>query len=332
MHLHSIHAENAKTKVRKSRRWGKPYKDRRDWKEYNEELVIRGKMIFDLDFVQKCDIELKRMNSGKRGSPYLFPESFMKFMMIWKQYLDYRGLEGMARSLVDLGIIPYYGDYTTIWHRIHDMQPSLDISGLESISIGTDGTGLKTNNAGSYRTTKYGDPDAMRRRHLVVIITADVRTKDVIGIEVHIEGTGPSEPEVAQKHVREAVMKGMNVTEFYGDGAFDTNDPFTLMHQIGAKSVIKIRKNASTDRYKGSKYRRKAIREYQNNGYKQWAEDNDYGMRWPGTERIFSAVKRKFGENCVSRSSEGLEAEGYQRIWMYNYLNQGAKREVKSLN
>ena len=149
---------------------------------------------------------------------------------------------------------------------------------------------------------------------------------------MHIEGTGPSEPEVAQKHVREAVMKGMNVTEFYGDGAFDTNDLFTLMHQIGAKSVIKIRKNASTDRYRGSKYRRKAIREYQNNGYKQWAEDNDYGMRWPGTEGIFSAVKRKFGENCVSRSSEGLEAEGYQRIWVYTYLNHGAKREVKSLN
>ena len=238
----------------------------------------------------------------------------------------------MARSLVDLGIIPYYGDYTTVWHRIHDMQPSLDISGLESISIGTDGTGFRTNNAGSYRTTKYRDPDAGKRKYLVVIITTDVRTKDVIGIEVHIEGHGLSEPEVAQKHVREAVMKGMNVTEFYGDGAFDTNDLFTLMHQIGAKPVIKIRKNASTDHYRGSKYRRKAIREYQNNGYKQWAEYNDYGMRWPGTEGIFSAVKRKFGENCVSRSSKGLEAEGYQRIWVYNYMNHGAKREVKSLN
>ena len=91
-------------------RWGKPYKDRRDWKEYNEELVIRGRMIFDLDFVQKWDIELKRMNSGKRGSPYLFPESFMSLMVIWHQYLVYRGLEGIARYLVDLGIILYYGD------------------------------------------------------------------------------------------------------------------------------------------------------------------------------------------------------------------------------
>ncbi|MGP6206672.1 IS5 family transposase [Cuniculiplasma sp. SKW3] len=330
--MHSIHAEDEKSKVKKNGRWGKQYKDKRNWVEYNEELVIRGRMIFDLDFVQKWDAELKRMNSGKRGSPYLFPESFMRFMMIWKQYLDYRGLEGMARSLVDLGIMPYYGDYTTIWHRIHNMRPCLDVSGLESISIGTDGTGFKTNNAGAYRVTKYGDQDAKRRKHLVVIITADVKTKHVIGIEVHIEGQGPSEPETAQKHTMEAVMNNINVRGFYGDGAFDTNDLFTLMHQIGAQPVIKIRKNASPDHYKGSKYRRRAIREYQNKGYRSWSEKNDYGMRWPCTEGIFSAVKRKFGENCVSRSTNGLISEGYQRIWVYNYMNQGAKKEARSLN
>ena len=55
-------------------------------------------------------------------------------------------------------------------------------------------------------------------------------------------------------------------------------------------------------------------------------------MRWPGTEGTFSAVKRKFGENCVSRSVKSLEAEGYQRIWVYDYINQRAKTEVKFLN
>ena len=34
-------------------------------------------------------------------------------------------------------------------------------------------------------------------------------------------------------------MKGINVTEFYGDGAFDTNDLFTLVHAIGASPIIK---------------------------------------------------------------------------------------------
>ncbi len=313
-------------------RWGNSYKDKRNWKEYNEELVIRGTFLLDLNFAEQWDHELVEMNRGKRGSPYRFPESFMKFMLIWKQYLDYRGLEGMARSMMDLNLIPEYGDYTTIWTRIHDLRPDLGIAGMEYADIGTDGTGMKTNNAGSYRIIKYGDPDAKRKKHLVVIITADVRKKKITGIESHIEGSGPSEPETAGKHMSNALLHGVKIREFYGDGAFDTNDLFDLIHSIGARPVIKIRKNASTDHYKGSKHRRKTIREYKEKGYKTWAEENSYGMRWPGTEGIFSAVKRKFGENCVSRSARGLEAEGYQRFWIYDYINQRAKEVVKAMN
>ena len=94
----------------------------------------------------------------------------------------------------------------------------------------------------------------------------------------------------------------MRISLFYGQGAFDTNDLFDLMHQIGAKPVIKIRRNASTDHYRGSKYRRKAVKENQKKRYRQWSEENNYGMRWPGTEGIFSTIKGKFGENCVNQS------------------------------
>ena len=54
-------------------RWGKTYKDKRNWKEYNEELVIRGTFFFDFDFVDQWDSELEKMNLGKRGSPFLYP-------------------------------------------------------------------------------------------------------------------------------------------------------------------------------------------------------------------------------------------------------------------
>ncbi len=92
------------------------------------------------------------------------------------------------------------------------------------------------------------------------------------------------------------------------------------MHLIGARPVIKVRKNASS-----AGDRRQAIRGYQS----EWADQEQYGMRWPGTEGIFSAVK--FGENCVSRCATGLEAEGYQRFWAY-YINQRAKQLVKAMN
>ena len=37
---------------------------------------------------------------------------------------------------------------------------------------------------------------------------------------------------------------------------------FNELHSIGAKSVVKIRKNASTDAYDHSKHRRREVREY----------------------------------------------------------------------
>jgi len=92
---------------------------------------------------------------------------------------------------------------------------ALDISGLKYADLGTDGTRLKTSNAGTYRIMKYGDPDARKRKHLAVIITADVRTKRIMEIESHVEKSGLSEPEVAGKHMKDAILQGIKVSEFY---------------------------------------------------------------------------------------------------------------------
>ena len=56
------------------------------------------------------------------------------------------------------------------------------------------------------------------------------------------------------------------------------------------------------------------MREPQRLGYEKRAEGNQHGMRWPGTEGIFSAMKRKFGENTVGWSPVGQSADGYRRL------------------
>ena len=149
----------------------------------------------------------------------------MRLMLFQRTSMGSRSGEYVGKY-TNLMLSPEYGDYTTIWHRIHDLTSDLDIAGVEYARLGTDGTGMKTNNAGSYRITKYGDPDARKKKHLVVIITAHVRTKKIIGIESHIEGSGQSEPEAAGNHMRNALLHGVRVRGFYGDGAFDTNDLF----------------------------------------------------------------------------------------------------------
>ena len=55
--------------------------EKRNWKEYNEHLIRRGEILFSLDFLEKWD-EIEKMNKGKRGRPYEYPESFAVFMKI----------------------------------------------------------------------------------------------------------------------------------------------------------------------------------------------------------------------------------------------------------
>ena len=308
-----------------SRRWGSPRPDRRDRPTYNEQLVVRGEFFLDLGPFRPWKDELAKMNRGKRGGQFRFPPSFVRWLVIWKQFLDYRSLEGLTRRLAALGLIPEAADHTTLWHRLHGMAPEVKLPKFTELELATDGTGLKTSNAGEYRIFRYGDPEARQRKHLVVVITADVRRKKVIGIEAHIEGKGYSESRTAEAHVRAAVAKGLPVRKFYGDGAFDTNALYRALHETGTEPVIKVRSNVTAGAHhswRSSKYRRRAAREYRELGYRAWADTKGYGMRWPGTEGIFSAVKRKFGENAVSRSPQGLAAEGYQRVWAYDVLRE----------
>lgn len=286
---------------------------------YNEELVNRGKLYFDLDFRDRWNDELKEMNKGKRGAPYKFPESFIKYMAILHQFIDYRGLEGIARKLADYGLIPYFSDFTTLWNRIHDLKPYLYLPKYKELEIATDGTGLKSSNAGEYRLEKYGNK--RKKKFIMVVITADVRTKKLLGISVYVEGRGNSESKIAEKHIKNLKEKRYKISKFYGDGAYDNNKMFNIISEIGGEPAIKIRKNARGSHYwhKG-KARRRAVKEYKELGYKEWSKKKEYGKRWNGTEGINSSVKRKFGENMVSKLPENLICEGYQRFWAYDTL------------
>jgi len=53
---------------------------KRDWKSYNDQLVKRGELLIDLDFVENWEKELEEMNRGKRGKPFDYPESLIEFL------------------------------------------------------------------------------------------------------------------------------------------------------------------------------------------------------------------------------------------------------------
>jgi hypothetical protein len=74
--------------------------DNRDWKKYNEELVMRGYFYINPAFLLTWNDELKKMNAGKVGEPYLYPESMIKFLAVLHcKGNDYRALEGIMKAL-----------------------------------------------------------------------------------------------------------------------------------------------------------------------------------------------------------------------------------------
>jgi len=59
-----------------NKRWGNKFITKRNWKSYNEELVR-------VSFCYQLVIGMKnKINEGKKGRPYEFPESFIKIQAL----------------------------------------------------------------------------------------------------------------------------------------------------------------------------------------------------------------------------------------------------------
>ncbi len=92
----------------------------RSWKEYDEVFVKRGEILLDMDFIDSWPGELSRMNYGKTGKPFEYPESFLAMLAVVHAYLlPYRKLEGFTRALTKhVGGLDA-SDYT----RLHQITP-----------------------------------------------------------------------------------------------------------------------------------------------------------------------------------------------------------------
>ena len=112
---------------KKQKRWGKKFEDKRNWKEYNEGLVRRGELYLSLDFLESWDNELDKMNKGKKGAPFAYPEPFVNYMgFIYSIFhIPYRQMEGYLRKLSGLVSRDISADYTTLFKRIAKMNLTL---------------------------------------------------------------------------------------------------------------------------------------------------------------------------------------------------------------
>ncbi|MFH0862903.1 MAG: IS5 family transposase [Candidatus Altiarchaeota archaeon] len=290
----------------------KKYPPKEGWKAYNEKLVRRGELMFDVEFVKYQGKELLKINRKKRGRPYDYPDSLFKFSAVLYHLFNqrYRQIEGLLKKLSILVPGLPAPDFSTPCRRFKKLDLKMTpLKNNESFVVAVDSTGVKVTNRGEWMREKHGKT---RRGWIKVHIAVDVKTNKLVTLEVTDEETADCE---MFKPLLEPIKK---LKDVLGDGAHDTYECFEYcMSDRGiGPSGLKIREKADRT---GQTDRAYAVREFQKLGYEKWKKKHKYGMRWD-SEGFFSGTKRTFGESVRATSWAGMVQEVRSKFWLYNLL------------
>lgn len=280
----------------------------------DDKYIRRGVFLACPEFLGDWQAELARMNEGKRGGPYEYPDSLIDFTARVKYF------NGMASRVVEgflLGLSAYVPnvkrcDHTTICRRINEYSKALRTRGGSIIAI--DSSGLTPARRGGWLAFKHRKKQAYVKIHLAV----DVRNGKILEFKVtpdsvHDAKTVPS--------LLDGIGKRSKLKRVLGDGAYDQKQVDNAVIAHGGKLVSPPRKNSRVKRKPPpeSEARNTRVREYKSLGKKRWKRKYKYGLRW-AVETVYSTWKRLFGENLSARTPAGVQAEVRRKIFLYNSL------------
>lgn len=294
------------------------YIDIRNWKEYNEELVMRGYFYVNPKFLETWNDEIKKMNAGKVGEPYFYPKTMIEFLAVLHcKGFDFRALEGFMMGLsrnyrYHFPII----SYSQISRRFNKLDINFGVleEDMEDyLLVGSDGSGEKSTKRGGWMREKW----KVKKGWIKVVIMGCKNKngkKYIIDIRV---GTETMDERAATRSMIKSNHE--NIGRFTGDGLHDCAKTFKVCRDYDIPVSIKIRKNASLTTRQGYA-RRQEVLIFKSMPYDEWVREKEYGQRWPITEGLFSGDKRIFGEYVSATKKKNMYHEVRVRFWAYNQL------------
>jgi hypothetical protein len=284
------------------------------WPSYKESLVRRGEVMVDFDVIDGWEEELEKMNKGKIGEPYHYPDSFVTLLGYMRAYfhLPYRQTEGVVKGHARRKV-PSIPDYSTLCRRINklDIRIKEESIGNDIIIIAVDSTGIKVaNRGGEWMRDKWH----VRRGYLKIHVAVDIRKKKIVSLEVTSEEVHDSR--MMKKLVDHASENNnVNVRRVIADGAYDSKKNFRYLHVNDIEAAIKVKKNSSVKAM--GCYPRKIAVLQQLSDFRRWRRSVGYGYRWMA-ETVFSAMKRMFGEYVMARNYRNMVKEIHLKASLYN--------------
>ena len=289
----------------------------RNWRLYHEELILRGEFLFDLEFLEDWDIEVARMNKGKRGAPYQYPNSLFHWLSPMYSFLDSRKLEGVMRKMKYHIPKLRVCDHSTIVERLNKLDLKVEFDRKKSYRLGIDATGNKLTNRGEYMRHKW----KTRRGWIKVSIAMDRYTHELLDVEVALDSI--SDATLAKKHLDN--LQDVKIEDAAMDGAYYEQELYELLKKRGIFPVIKMPINASP---KGLDPMHTQVRRMQEmGGFEPWRDAYGYNYRW-NNEGKNSAVKRCFGECVKSHKEENCFNEAKMKFLNYERMKKYAQSRI----
>ncbi len=292
------------------------------WSEYNKSLVRRGEILLGFDVIDNWGKELAKMNNGKIGEPFHYPDKFVLMLGYAKAYfhLPYRQTAGIVKGHAK-DKIPSIPDFSTISRRINRLDLKIENKNnkkLEDdyITIAIDGSGVKKTNRGQWMYKKWNMQN--RKGYLKIHIAVDIKTKKILSMEVTDENVHDNKvlPRLVDNISNGGYVEGV-VDRVLGDGAYDSNNTFRLLSERGIMPCIKVRKNSRVRWKTANLFRNLSVIAQRKNNFEQWKDSVSYGQRWI-VETVFSSLKRMFGEYVYSTKMENMKQELRLKVSLYN--------------
>jgi hypothetical protein len=205
---------------------------KRNWKEYNRQLVQRGSLTFLID---PKILNSKLKNLGKNGRPQEFSDPFIIMVMMVKVHfrLTYRSLEGFMKYLASLNkwkcAIP---SYSLICKRAASIKNTLlPLNKCHSSTILVDASGAKILGEGEWKVKIHGKQ--RRRKWVKVHIAIDAVTQEIVA-----EATTKSS--VKDSKVLKALLDDIKdpISVVIADGTYDEKAAREEIRKRKAKALI----------------------------------------------------------------------------------------------
>jgi len=201
-------------------------------------------------------------------------------------------------------------DYSTTSRRVNRLEIgvklNLDFEG--SVTLAVDASGIKVADRGEWMRLKW----RRRRGFLKIHLAVDVKTKQIVAMEVTDERAGDGG---MLKPLVEQAERRCRVVKVIADGAYDSRSNFALLEERGIEPAIRVRKNSSR-RARGCPARKRVVMK-QLRDLERWKRRVRYGLRWMA-ETAFSTFKRLFGEHVMARSLPNMVREMFLKASLYN--------------